>query len=391
LGAEHLNDVGGFNFEKIKYVPISFFHNLRNGLISKHDILIVKDGATTGKVSFVLPEFPFDNAAVNEHVFLLKINKQKAYPSYVFYYLFSNQGRREIMKDFRGATVGGISRRFADFVKVPLPSLPDQIRIATILSKAEALIAQRKESLRLLDELLKSTFLEMFGDPVRNEKGWEKATLRGLSVKFSDGPFGSNLKTCHYQDAGIRVIRLNNIGINKFMNTDKAFISQAHFDEVLKKYLCLPGDVVIGTMGDPNIRACIIPEYIEMAVNKADCVLCRPNKDKALPEYLTGLINSPSFLSLAANLFHGQTRTRVSMGQLAALKIPVPSIELQTQFAQIVDKIESLKTYYQASLKELENLYGSLSQRAFKGALDLSKMEVQVPEEKSKEKVVSLR
>lgn len=345
-----------------------------NGIIGRYSeynhefptIVITCRGATCGNLHITEPY-----AYINSNAMALD-DLSKEVDIEFLYYALKKIGFKNVIS---GSAQPQITREGLSKISLYFPeNLDDQIRIATVLTRAEKLITKRKESIKALDELLKSTFLEMFGDPVRNERGWEKETLRNLSIKFSDGPFGSNLKTCHYEETGIRVIRLKNIGINKFIDTDKAFISQKHFDEVLYKYICLPGDVVIATMGDPNIRACIIPEDIEIAVNKADCVLCRPNKNKALPEYITGIMNLPYFLSLASNLFHGQTRTRVSMGQLATLEIPLPPLPLQNQFAAIVEKVESLKAKYNQSLTDLENFYGSLSQRAFKGELDLSKV-----------------
>lgn len=371
IGAEHLDSNGGFNFKSVKYIPEDYFNRLKSGIIEKENILIVKDGATTGKVSFVNEDFPFENASVNEHVFLLKINKAKAYPRFAFHYLKCPQGQRDIMRDFRGATVGGISRGFVDFVKFELPPLPDQLHIANLLSKAENLIAQRKESIRLLDEYLKSTFLEMFGDPASNKKRWGKLPIRELSLRFSDGPFGSNLKTEHYSNSGIQVIRLQNIGINEFVEKDISYVKSTHYENVLKKYSCFPGDVVVATMGEPNIRACIVPKHIDVAVNKADCVLFRVNQKLSNQYYISHLLNQEGFLFLATSFIHGQTRARISSGQIAKISIPVPPLELQTQFAQIVEKTESLKTQYKQSLKELEQLYGSLSQKAFRGELSV--------------------
>jgi len=344
---------------------------LKNGIIEKENILIVKDGATTGKVSFVTEDFPFEKASVNEHVFLLKIDKSKAFPRFAFQYLKCPQGQRDIMRDFRGATVGGISRGFVDFVKFELPPLPDQLHITNLLSKAENLIAQRNESIRLLDEFLKSTFLEMFGDPASNKRKWETLTIRELALRFSDGPFGSNLKTEHYSNSGIQVIRLQNIGINEFVEKDITYVNTNHYENVLKKYSCYPNDVVIATMGEPNIRACIVPKHVNVAVNKADCVLFRVNPKLSNPYYISHLLNLEGFLFLATSFIHGQTRARISSGQIAKISIPIPPLELQTQFAQIVKKTETLKTQYQQSLQELENLYGSLSQKAFKGELSI--------------------
>jgi len=88
IGGEHLNDLGDFRFGNIKYVPEDFFRRMRRGIIQIGDILIVKDGATTGKVSIVKPNFPYIPAVVNEHVFICRL-KPNIYPPYVFYFLFS--------------------------------------------------------------------------------------------------------------------------------------------------------------------------------------------------------------------------------------------------------------------------------------------------------------
>ena len=107
LGAEHLNEAGGFNLDatKLKYVSALHFNKMKTGKIKKGDILVVKDGATTGKTSYVDESFPFEEAAVNEHVFLLRPGRSIS-PKYLFYYLFSSIGQSYILSDFRGATVG---------------------------------------------------------------------------------------------------------------------------------------------------------------------------------------------------------------------------------------------------------------------------------------------
>lgn len=291
-------------------------------------------------------------------------------------YFWLKQNQHIIAAKETGSTFKAITQKILKEIVVPFPSYPDQLHIANILSKAESLIAQRKESIRLLDEFLKSTFLEMFGDAAVNKMNWEKLTIRELSLRFSDGPFGSNLKTEHYSNTGIQVIRLQNIGINEFVEKDLSYVKEAHYENVLKKYSCYPGDVVIATMGEPNIRACIIPKHIDVAVNKADCVLFRVNPSLSNSYYISHLLNLEGFLFLATSFIHGQTRARISSGQIAKISIPVPPLELQTQFAHIVEKTEALKTQYQQSLLALENLYGSLSQRAFKGELTLKQNHV---------------
>ena len=166
LGGEHLNDDGRFRFEKIKYVPEDFFKSLNKGQIYPNDIIVVKDGATTGKTSFVDNDFPYQDAAVNEHLFIVRVDSKLAFPKYVFYYLFSNKGREQILSDFRGATVGGISRNFPLKVDVPIPSLTEQKQIVSELERhlsvadeVEATLdAELKRAERLRLSILKQAF-----------------------------------------------------------------------------------------------------------------------------------------------------------------------------------------------------------------------------------------
>ncbi len=223
LGGEHLNRDGGFKFGNLKYIDEDFFRRLKKGAIKQNDILVVKDGATTGKVSFVGSDFPFKNAAINEHLFALRVNTEEADPKYVFLFLKSSQGQKQILKDFRGAAIGGISRGFVDLAKIPLPPLDDQKRIAHLLGKVEGLIARRKHHLQHLDNLLKSVFLEMFGDPVRNEKGWDVCIVSDLcDVKGGKRiPKGEKLVQ---ENTGFPYIKAGNIKNGEVTTSDLEYL-----------------------------------------------------------------------------------------------------------------------------------------------------------------------
>ena len=335
-------------------------------LAQEDDIMLVWDGSV-GQMGFGRSGY------VGSTMVKLKVKNKKQFSPF-FIYRFLQTKSEYLKRKATGATIMHINRKSLEQLEIPDLEIEDQLHIANLLSKGENLIAQRKESIRLLDELLKSTFLEMFGDPASNKHEWETLTIRELSLRFSDGPFGSNLKTEHYSDNGIQVIRLQNIGINEFVEKDITYVNKSHYENVLKKYSCYPNDVVIATMGEPNIRACIVPKHVNVAVNKADCVLFRVNPKLSNPYYISHLLNLEGFLFLATSFIHGQTRARISSGQIAKISIPVPPLELQTQFAQIVEKTEALKTQYQQSLQELEHLYGSLSQKAFRGELSVNQL-----------------
>lgn len=139
LGAEHINNDGGFNLqpEKLKYIGEEFYCNLKRGKIQIGDVLLVKDGATTGKTGYVTSSFPFEKAAVNEHVFLLR-SKPGMTNLFLFYYLRSKVGKERVLGKFHGATIGGITKDFA-LIEIPLPPLELQERFAAEVERVEAL------------------------------------------------------------------------------------------------------------------------------------------------------------------------------------------------------------------------------------------------------------
>ena len=204
----------------------------------------------------------------------------------------------------------------------------------------------------------------MFGDPVSNPFRWSTLTMKQASIRLSDGPFGSNLKSEHYTDEGVRVIRLGNIGCGYFNDEDQSYISPEHY-ATIKKYTCRAGEIVIATLGDPNLRACIVPDHIEYGVNKSDCVHYIPKAEILNNQFVCQYINCPETLSLASGMVHGQTRSRISSGQLANLPIYLPPMDLQQQFAAFVEQTDKSKFEIQQSLEKLEILKKSLMQQYF--------------------------
>jgi type I restriction enzyme S subunit len=168
LGGEHLSYDGGFNFNNIRFIPKEFYNELTKGKIKKGDILMVKDGATTGKVSFISDNFPYKEAAVNEHVFILRIKSNEILNKYLFFYLFSQEGQSKILYNFGGSTQGGINRKFAENVNIPLPPLEIQkkivVRIEELFSKIDKAIELRQKALEETEQILPSALQKTFAD-----------------------------------------------------------------------------------------------------------------------------------------------------------------------------------------------------------------------------------
>lgn len=266
----------------------------------------------------------------------------------------------------RAAAIPGLNREDAYRKRLLLPPVVEQRVIAAMLDKADQLRAKRRAALAQLNTVAQAIFLDLFGDPATNPKRWPLKTIGDLATKFSDGPFGSNLKTSHYTETGVRVVRLQNIGVGEFMDEDKAYISEKHFAE-LSKHACAPGDVLIGTLGDPNLRACIQPQWLKVALNKADCVQLRPDERIANAFYICALLNQPATERMAQDLIAGQTRLRISMGRLRGLQVPTPTLVLQREFARCVTAVDKLKSTIRVSMTEMDALFASLQYRAFRG------------------------
>ena len=254
--------------------------------------------------------------------------------------------------------------------KIPLPSLlSDQIRIATILSKAEALLSQRKESLRLLDELLKSTFLEMCGDPVRNEKGWKKKKLGEIIQEFK---YGTNVISVDKPSENtIAILRIPNI-INESITYEG--LKYSILEEREKERVRLKkGDLLfVRSNGNPNyIGRCAVFND-DIVCGYASYLIRARLREGVLitPFFLKAILSFPRYRNVIVSKAKKTAGNyNINIESLKSLIIIAPPPKLQTQFTRIVEKVEALKAHYQDSLKKLENLYGSLSQRAFKGEL----------------------
>ncbi len=283
-------------------------------------------------------------------------------PAYLYYLLSGRDWDAGTNKAVMGKT---LNKATLSKIRIRVHSLGEQQEIVRVLDQAQAIIDERLQQLQALDTLIKARFVEMFGDPFGNPKGWKRVTFKEAGKRLSDGPFGSNLKSEHYTDEGVRVIRLGNIGVGRFIDDDKSYISIEHYER-LKKYTCKAGEIVIGTLGDPNLRACIVPEEVGLAINKADCVHFIPKGEILNNTFACQYINCPETLLLAEGMIHGQTRSRVSSGQLAQMPIFVPPMSLQNEYAKFVYQVDKSKVVVQQALDKAQLLFDSLMQQYFR-------------------------
>lgn len=285
----------------------------------------------------------------------------------------------------------GYARHFQFLEKedIPIPPLFEQ---QAIVSKIEELLSDLengKQQLQLAQQqlkiyrqsLLKWAFEGRFGYAQRPSNavkdgelpiGWKLVELREVADKISDGPFGSNLKSVDYISQGVRVIRLENIGQMKFRNEYQTFVSNEKYESI-KKHTVGKGDIIFSSFISESIRSVILPEYIDRAINKADCFLVRVSQTKINRKYLAYYFSTKAMQNQLVNQIHGATRPRINTNQLKSSLIPVAPLDEQNQ---IVDELESKLTVCDKieetishSLLQAETLRQSILKKAFEGKL----------------------
>ena len=261
----------------------------------------------------------------------------------------------------RGFTVIHIYTSQLKRLSLPLPPLPEQTAIVRFLDHADRRIRRyiraKRKLIALLEEqkqaviheavtgridvctgrpypAYKPSGVEWLGDV---PKKWKAVPLQRVTLDRCDGPFGSGLKSSHYTDEGIRVVRLQNIGHGEFNDSDAAFISPEHYT-TLGDHSVGAGDVLIAGLGDPNHpagRACVAPGDIVPAMVKADCFRFRINTDLVNPEFIALQLTATA-TAASAILSTGATRQRTNLRSTSARLIGIPSVHEQERIIEYV-------------------------------------------------------
>lgn len=372
LGGEHVSGDGSLTLGTKRFIPLTYFERMRRGRLQRDDILIVKDGATTGKVGFVDSHLALP-AAVNEHVFRLAVDTAVAQPRYVFFHLLSQTGNRQILKDFRGATVGGISQDFLEQVEIPLPDLTEQRRIAGRLQEADRLRRIRRYGLELTDNLLRAAFIELFGDPIAADERFPSAEL-GAVTDFIDYRGIAPNKV----SSGVRLVTARNIKRGYFEIEPQEFIPAEDYGSWMTRGLPRPGDVLFTTEGHTLGSAAKLPPFKKVAL--AQRLIALQPKGQITSDYLLYVILHPSFQDRVVKHSTGSAARGISSKNLAGLPISLPPLSLQVKFAALVERTEHLRAVQCEAMRQAEHLFSSLLDRAFNADREpISTTQIAVP------------
>jgi len=341
--------------KQIEYITELGLQNSSAKLFPSNTVLLAMYGATIGACSIL----PFE-CATNQACAAFLPSK-KVLPEYLYYFLLSHQ--EKFIRDGVGGAQPNISAGYLKNVDFELLSLEKQKQIAENLDKVTHLIDLCNQMLDKLDLLVKSRFIELFGDPVLNSKKWEVKRLQDITNKIGSGatPKGGRES---YGTEGISLIRSMNVYNGYFEHKELAHIS----DEQAKKLdnvIVQKNDVLLNITGASVARCCLVPSVVLPArVNQHVCIIrC---ESEVLPLFVCSVLTDGNYQKHLWKIAgSGATREAITKQQVENLEIILPPLELQTQFSEFVQTVDKSKLAVKQLLEKAETLKKSLMQEYF--------------------------
>ena len=256
-----------------------------------------------------------------------------------------------------------VSRDSLLALEIPLPALSEQRRIAAILDQAEALRAKRREALAQLDSLTQSIFIEMFGDPATNPRGWPAAGLGALIHSASDGPHVSPT----YEDTGVPFLSTRHVRPGEISWDDLKYLSQKEAETQWKK--CKPvRDDILYTKGGTTGFAALVRTDEQFAVWVHVAVL-KPKKDLVESTWLEAMLNSLYCYRQSQELTRGIANRDLGLKRMVNIQMYQPPLGLQREFTCRMAQLDTQKRLHRLALTQLDSLFESIQHRAFRGEL----------------------
>ena len=363
--------------------------NVANIRLIPGDIVIPARGNSIGAVKIVKEPCTTTQTTIYCH----QLHGGKLLPKYVFHYL---KGGKENLFYFTQTAIPQITVEEVGSNPILIPPYGEQQAIADFLdretAKIDALVAEQENLIALLKEKrqavishavtkgldptvpMKDSGIEWLGEVPAH---WKISSLGRITTSRCDGPFGSGLKSEHYTDFGVRVIRLQNIRLGSFDNADFAYIDPSYYEDKLTGHEVVHGDVLIAGLGDERNmvgRACVAPIGIEPAMVKADCFRFRLDFSIACSGFIAVQL-SVSASHDAGVLSTGSTRSRIPLSAMGSRKIAYPPVEEQKEIIAYLNtetaKLDDLTTEAQHTIDLLKERRSALISAAVTGKIDV--------------------
>ena len=270
-------------------------------------------------------------------------------PEYLYWFL---KGNTEYLNSLgRGATFKEISKKIVENIEIALPDKECQVHAVAVLVKCWEVMQKRKAELAQLDELIKARFVELFGMPVSNTKGWKTSPMNDVAPPVNyEGAF----------DEKIWLLNLDMIEAQTGRIIDYLYVTE---DEIGNSTCSFDTSNVLYSKLRPYLNKVVIPDRCGYATS--ELVPLKPDASKINREYLAYMLRSDEFVNMINEKVAGAKMPRVSMGDFRKFEVPIPSMDLQESFTVFVKQVDKSKVAVQKSLEETQLLFESLMQKYF--------------------------
>lgn len=351
----------GLILEDFVYVPESKVSEKQRILAG--DVVIAASSGSISLVGKAASAKEDINAGFGAFCKILRPNTELVDPRYFANYFQTQQYRQIISNLAAGANINNLKNEHLDDLEIPLPPLAEQRRIASILDQAGELRQKRQQAIEKLDQLLQATFIEMFGDPVSNPKGWDIGCIGDMleSVKY-----GSSDKAT--LEGEIPILRMNNLTYSGEMNlTDLKYITKVQAEE---KYLVKEGDILFNRTNSKELVGKTAVYVGPEPIAYAGYLVRGRTKESFAPEYISAFLNSP----WGKEKLQSMCKSIVGMANINAKEfqsiiLPIPPENEQMHFKTRVLAIREKKQLLANQLNVFESLFKSLQNQAFNGNL----------------------
>ncbi|QCU73824.1 restriction endonuclease subunit S [Pseudoalteromonas distincta] len=305
---------------------------------------------------------------------VIRADIEKLDGKYLFYLVWNKWFRHLGERNMSGSA--GQKRVPSDFLKdlkIPLPPLDEQKRIAAILDKADTIRRKRQQAIQLADDFLRSVFLDMFGDPVTNSKGWEVKTISqyisdGVIMGIQDGNHGNDHpKVSDFVSNGVPFIAANVVRKGKIL-FDKCYYLAPYWLDKLRIGFAKPRDVLLTHKGTLGLTA-VLDDSFDTYIFSPQTTYYRLDKSRILPEYLKAYFDTTCFQRLMVKEGKQSTRAYIGITRQKDLPLMLPPIAEQKKFLKAYGLAISAENKSIGSKLANEYLFNSLSQKAFAGEL----------------------
>jgi type I restriction enzyme S subunit len=359
LRAGNITD-DGLVFEDLVYVPAERISSKQK--IRHHDVVIAASSGSLDVVGKAAPAPADFDGAFGAFCKVLR-PKSNVHPVYFAHFFKTKHYRQRVSALAAGVNINNLRNEHLDDMKIPLPPLVEQQRIADILDRAEALRAKRRAALAQLDTLTQAIFLDLFGNPFSNSKNWPITRLMNVSLAINDCPHSTPFWTAH----GAICLRTSNLNEGGWNWEDTRYVSEETFAQRSSRGFLETGDIILSREGTVGIAA-IVPDGLRMCMGQR-LVQVRAADDKLVPEFLLYYLLQILVQDRISQFMVGSTSQHLNVKELRNLPVPLPPLLLQREFARRIAAVEKLKAAHRASLVEMDALFASLQHRAFQGEL----------------------